>query len=206
MKNKIIELSNKFNLRKNKHILWDNKSLWTVILLGVAVLFSCLQPLQFVEGGEFTFFSMLALVLVGYFFGWKEMLIADVAFIAIRIWIDWPFPNLKPDAEIADYIFGYGVLSIGGIIAYKTKSLKKGYCVAALLRYMESVVNCLVFHYIVTDSVWANLVEAFWYSALYVVSEFVVTIIVLMIPAVMEAIDYWKYMANNKLEADLDTY
>ena len=191
---------------KMKISLWNNKWLWTAILLCVAILFSCLQPLQFVEGGEFTFFSMLALVLIGYFFGWKKMLISCAAFILIRIWIDWPFPNLKPSAEIADYIFGYGLLSVGGIVAHKTNNLRTGYFVAALLRYIESVINCLVFHYIATDSVWANIKEAFGYSALYVVSEFVVTMLVLMIPAVMEAIEYWKYMSNNKLQADLDTY
>lgn len=191
---------------KMKVSLWNNKWLWTLILLCVAVLFSCLQPLQFVEGGEFTFFSMLALVLIGYFFGWKEMLISCVAFIGIRLWIDWPFPNLKLEAEVADYVFGYGILSVGGIVAHKTNNLRTGYVVAALLRYIESVINCLIFHYIATDSVWANIKEAFGYSALYVISEFLVTMIVLMIPAVMEAIEYWKYMATHKLEVDLDTY
>lgn len=196
---------------------WNNKWLWTAILFCVAVLFSCLQPLQFVEGGEFTFFSMLALVLIGYFFGWKQMIVSTAAFIAVRIWIDWPFPNLKPDAEIADYIFGYGVLSIGGIVAHKLCEHKKdehkkgreiriGYTVAVILRYVESVVNCLVFHYIATDSVWANLKEAFGYSALYVITEAAVTLVILFIPKVIEAIEYWKYVANNDLPIDLDTY
>lgn len=221
MRKKIIELVNKLNFWNNKHILWNNKGLWTLILMGVAVLFSCLQPLQFVEGGEFTFFSMLALVLVGYFFGWKQMLIADVAFIIIKIWIDWPFPNLKPEAEIADYIFGYGVLAVGGIIAHslyehkkhepkeedkKGREIRIGYAIAASLRYIESIVNCLIFHYVATDSVWANLKEAFGYSALYVITEAVVTLVVLFIPKVVEAINYWKYVANNDLQVDLDTY
>lgn len=185
---------------------WNNKWLWTAILFCVAVLFSCLQPLQFVEGGEFTFFSMLALVLIGYFFGWKQMFISTAAFIAVKIWIDWPFPNLKPDAEISDYIFGYGVLIVGGIIAHKKDNLKLGYVIAVILRYIESIINCLVFHYIATDSVWANVKEAFGYSALYVITEAVVTLIILFIPKVVEAIEYWKYVSNNDMPIDLDTY
>lgn len=191
---------------KIKISLWNNKWLWTAILFCVAVLFSCLQPLQFVEGGEFTFFSMLALVLIGYFFGWKQMLISTAAFIAVRIWMDWPFPNLKPDAEIVDYIFGYGVLSIGGIMAHRKDNLKIGYTVAVILRYVESVANCLAFHYIATDSVWANLKEAFGYSASYVITEAVVTLVILFVPKVIEAIEYWKYVANNDMPIDLDTY
>ncbi len=191
---------------KTKNSLWNNKWLWTLILLFVAILLSSLQPLQFVEGGEFTLFSMLALVLIGYFFGWKQMLVSTVAFIAVKIWIDWPFPNLKPDAEIADYIFGYGVLVIGGIIAHKKDNLKLGYVVAVILRYIESIINCLYFHYIATDSVWANIKEAFGYSALYVISEAVVTLVILFIPKVIEAIEYWKYVSNNDMPIDLDTY
>jgi thiamine transporter len=191
---------------KIKISFWNNKWLWTAILFCVAVLFSCLQPLQFVEGGEFTFFSMLALVLIGYFFGWKQMFVSTVAFIAVKIWIDWPFPNLKPDAEISDYIFGYGVLIIGGIIAHKKDNLKLGYIVAVILRYIESIINCLIFHYIATDSVWANVKEAFGYSALYVITEAVVTLIILFIPKVNEAIEYWKYVSNNDAPIDLDTY
>lgn len=191
---------------KTKNSLWNNKWLWTLILLFVAILLSSLQPLQFVEGGEFTLFSMLALVLIGYFFGWKQMFVSTVAFIAVKIWIDWPFPNLKPDAEISDYIFGYGVLVIGGIIAHKKDNLKLGYVVAVILRYIESIINCLYFHYIATDSVWANIKEAFGYSALYVISEAVVTLVILFIPKVIEAIEYWKYVSNNDMPIDLDTY
>ena len=191
---------------KTKTSLWNNKWLWTLILLFVAVLLSSLQPLQFVEGGEFTLFSMLALVLVGYFFGGWKMTVSTALFIVIRIALDWPFPNLKIDAEIADYIFGYGALIIGGIIAHRKNNLVLGYIVASSARYLESVINCLMFHYIPTDTVRANLIEAFGYSALYVATEAIVTLGILFIPKVKEAIDYWKYVSNNDLQVDLDTY
>ena len=103
-------------------------------------------------------------------------------------------------------MFGYGILGVGGVVAWRTKNLNKGYVVAVLLRYIESVINCVLFYYIATDTVWENLLEGISYSAGYVLVEGIITYIALCVPKVTEAIEYWKTMATTEKKENLDSY
>ena len=49
--------------------LWNRKWLWILILVAAAVILSYMKPLKLEEGGEVTYLSMLAIYLVGYFYG-----------------------------------------------------------------------------------------------------------------------------------------
>lgn len=57
---------------EQEHFLWNRKWLWILMILGMGLLLSYLQPLQLSEGGEVTFLSMLAVCMAGYFFGIKN--------------------------------------------------------------------------------------------------------------------------------------
>ena len=185
-------------------LLWNRKWIWCCILFFAAILFSYLQPLQFDEGGEATFLSMLMLVLIGYFFGAKNAILATVLFGLLKYVID--YRSMNNLAEFLDYVLGYGVLCVGGIVAYHTGKLKLGYTVGGLLRYVESIINCILFYYEPTDSLWANIWEGISYSAYYVIAEYILTMIILLFPAVCEAIEYWKHVATHEKKENLNTY
>ena len=186
------------------NILWNRKWVWVGILLFAAFLFSYLQPLQFDEGGEATFLSMLVLILIGYFFGAKEAVLSVLVYSLARYVTD--YHSMHNLAEFMDYMLGYGLLAVGGIVAHKTGRLKLGYCVGVLLRYMESIINCVMFYYIPTDTLWENIWEGISYSAYYIAAEFVLTMVVLAFPVVCEAIEYWKYVATHERTENLNTF
>jgi len=77
-------------------------------------------------------------------------------------------------------------------------SLWIGYLLAVLLRYIESVWNCSYFY---DETIRYSLV----YSS-YICVEMAVTLLILCIPQVREAIEYLKYVATHAYEEDLDTF
>lgn len=194
-------------MNKRKKTIWNNKIYWTLILLAVSFVFSYLRPIRLDEGGELTFFSMLTLVLIGYFYGWKWMFPSLVIFIAGRLWLDSPFVGVYTlEGEYFDYIVGYGLMLVGGVYAYVKKDLATGYVIAVLLRYMESIVNCMVFYPLQDVGFWGNFLEGVIYSAKYVILEGLITYGIIHIKVVKEVISYWKYVATHDKKIDLDTY
>lgn len=205
MMNKIKNiLAEKLGLKKT---IWNNQFFWSSIMLAVAIVLSYLQPLQFDEGGELTFFGMLALVMVGYFYGWKQMTLVMVCFIGAKLLIDSPFTGVyTPEGEYFDYIVGYGLMLIGGIYAHAKKNLAVGYMIAVMLRYVESIINCIVFYPLENAGLWENLLEGVTYSAKYVLVEGAITLLLIHIKPVKSAILYWKYVATHDKKIDLDIY
>ena len=184
--------------------LWNRKWLWILILMGVSLFLSYLKPLRLEEGGEVTYLSMLVIYLVGYFYGGWTGVAAAFAYGAMKYFLDYPLIVNVP--ELWDYILGYGLLGFGGFLADKKHGLQKGYLLAVLLRYIESVWNCIWFYYMYNEPVAANIQYGLVYCIGYIGAEGIITLIVLCIPPVKEAIEYLKYVANHEYENDLDTF
>lgn len=180
------------------HFLWNRKWLWILMILGAGLLLSYLQPLEMSEGGEVAFLSMLVVCMVGYFFGGWTGLLAALVFGVIKFLLRNVNDSNEVVAELYDYILGYGLLGAAGFLYQKKIGLRMGYLLAVLLRYIESVWNCAYFYH---ETVGYSLV----YSS-YIIVELVVTLLILCIPQVREAIEYLKYVATHKYEEDLDTF
>ena len=198
---------------EKEHFLWNRKWLWILIILGAGLLLSYLQPLELAEGGEVTFLSMLAVCMAGYFFGGWTGLLTALIFGCIKFLLRNVNDSDNVVAELYDYILGYGLLGACGFLCHKKEkdndkedkdknkgkgSLWIGYLLAVLLRYVESVWNCSYFY---DETIRYSLV----YSS-YICVEMAVTLLILCIPQVREAIEYLKYVATHAYEEDLDTF
>lgn len=198
---------------EKEHFLWNRKWLWILIILGAALLLSYLQPLELSEGGEVTFLSMLMVCMAGYFFGGWTGLLTAFTFGCIKFLLRNVNDSDNVVAELYDYILGYGLLGICGFFYQKNSKKEKdelkkekkkkgvlqmGYLLAVLLRYIESVWNCSYFY---DETIRYSLV----YSS-YICVEMAVTLLILCIPQVREAIEYLKYVATHVYEEDLDTF
>ena len=184
--------------------LWNRKWLWILILVAAAVILSYMKPLKLEEGGEVTYLSMLAIYLVGYFYGGGTGMAAAFFYGALKYFLDYPMIVNIP--ELWDYILGYGLLGVGGFLCDRRYGLQKGYLLAVLLRYIESVWNCIWFYYMNEETVAANIQYGLVYCIGYIGAEAVITLLVLCIPQVREAIDYLKDVATHEYEEDLDTF
>lgn len=198
---------------EKEHFLWNRKWLWILMILGVSLVLSYLQPLELSEGGEVTFLSMLAVCMAGYFYGGWTGLLTALVFGCIKFLLRNVNDSDNVVAELYDYILGYGLLGFSGFFyqrkerqkkddqkesGQKESGLRMGYLLAVLLRYIESTWNCSYFYH---ETVRYSLV----YSS-YICVELLVTLLILCIPQVREAIEYLKYVATHVYEEDLDTF
>ena len=183
---------------EQEHFLWNRKWLWILMILGMGLLLSYLQPLQLSEGGEVTFLSMLAVCMAGHFFGGWTGLLTALVFGCIKFLLRNVNDSDNVVAELFDYILGYGLLGFGGFLSHKKGGLQMGYLLAVALRYIESTWNCSYFY---DETIRYSLV----YSS-YICVEMLVTLLILFIPQVREAIEHLKHVATHAYEEDLDTF
>lgn len=184
--------------------LWNRRWLWVVILISVSILLSYLKPLKLQEGGEVTYLSMLVIFLVGYFYGGKAGIAAAFLYGILKYVLDYPFVVNIP--ELWDYILGYGLLGFGGLLFKSKNGLLKGYALAVLLRYTESVWNCVWFYYQPEINIVENIQYGLIYCGGYIGTEALVTLILLCIPQIREVIEYLKFVATHEYEENMDTF
>lgn len=191
------------NAQKGEY-LWNRRWLWVVILISMSILLSYLKPLKLEEGGEVTYLSMLVIFLVGYFYGGKAGIAAAVLYGVLKYVLDYPFVVDIP--EMWDYILGYGLLGFGGLLFKSKNGLFKGYILAVLLRYIESVWNCVYFYYQPDMNIIENIQYGLIYCVGYIGTEAVVTLILLCVPQIREGVEYLKFVATHDYEENLDTF
>lgn len=184
--------------------LWNRKWAWILILIGLGILLSYFQLLSLKEGGEITVFSMLIVYLIGYIYGGKTGIFAAILFGAIKYFMAYPFILNVP--ELWDYVLGYGLLGVGGFFSEKKGGLYKGFLLAVILRYIEGVWNCTWFYYMPEKSLVDNIVYGLIYCIGYIGTEGALTMMVLALTKVREAINYVKYVATHEYEEDLDNF
>lgn len=201
--------------------LWNNKKLWTVIIMSVALFLSAFRILDFPEGGSITFMGLFVLWLYTFFYGWKSGLCFSVIFGILRYIIaectgEFLFVGVpekyKMLAWVLEFPVAYGVFFSGGLLAHKTqkksdenifqieennRELICGYLLGIFLQYVVYVVTAIFLY----DSKGRGVAENIWYCVRYdafaLVFEAVLTCLVLLIPEVRKAIFYLKFIATH---------
>ena len=153
-----------------------------------------LPPLP--NGGSVTLFSMLLVTLVGYWYGPVVGITAAVAF-GILQFITGPYV-VHPMQVIIDYPLAFGALGCSGFFANKKNGLLKGYLAGVAGRFFFASLSGLIFYTVYVDAfsenmvaIWASLV----YNMTYILPEAVVTVILISLPAVKNALTRIKELA-----------
>ncbi|MDR1558373.1 MAG: energy-coupled thiamine transporter ThiT [Clostridiales bacterium] len=171
----------------------------SAVCIALSVLLSNVKIIHMPQGGSVTAFSMLFIVLVGYWFGPASGILAGVARGLLDMTID-PF-IIHPMQLLLDYPLGFGVLGISGFFrntlrnntlastGIKFDGLCVGYIAAALARWFMSFLSGFVFF-----AEYAGDQNPVIYSAVYnmsyILPEIVLTLIILLVPAFRNAVDY----------------
>ena len=148
------------------------------------------------NGGSVTMFSMLLVTLVGYWYGPRVGITAAVGY-GILQFITGPYV-VHPLQVVIDYPLAFGALGCSGFFANKKNGLLKGYIAGVFGRFFFASVSGLIFYTVYVDAfsenvmaIWASLV----YNMTYIVPEAVITILLLLVPAVKKALAQLKEMA-----------
>lgn len=148
------------------------------------------------NGGSVTLFSMLLVTLVGYWYGPVVGIVAAVGF-GILQFITGPYV-VHPLQVLIDYPLAFGALGCSGFFAGKKNGLLKGYIAGVFGRFFFASVSGLIFYTVYVESLGENMM-AMWaslvYNMTYILPEAVITIILISLPSVKNALARIKEMA-----------
>lgn len=161
--------------------------------IALATVLSNIKLFHFPTGGSITLLSMLVISFPGYWFGLGVGLITGVAYGVLQLLID-PYV-LFPLQLIVDYILAFGAFGLSGLFSNAKSGLIKGYVAAVLGRFVFSSISGWIFFGEYAWEGWNPLAYSLAYNAIYIFAEAAVTIIILLLPPVKEAMIRVKKLA-----------
>lgn len=147
-------------------------------------------------GGSVTFFSMLIICLVGYWYGPTVGLITAVAYGVLQF-ITGPY-FLHPIQVLLDYPLAFGALGLSGFFSNKKHGLMYGYIAGVAGRFLFHEISGFIFYTEYVGDAHGNLlamIASTTYNLSYLLPEMIATVILLAIPPVANALAKVKTMA-----------
>lgn len=157
------------------------------VMIALGTVLSNVKVFHFPTGGSITMFSMLIICLPAYWFGLKEGLITGVAYGILQLIID-PY-ILYPTQVIVDYILAFGAMGLAGVFANKKNGLIPGYLIGITGRFVFAVISGAVFFGEYAWEGWNAWTYSIVYNAIYIYAEGIITVIILLIKPVRNAIE-----------------
>lgn len=165
-----------------------------IALSTVTANFIKLPSLPF--GGSTTLFSMFFVTLAGYFFGPFVGISAAVAHGIIQF-ISNPYV-VHPLQVLLDYPLAFGTLGLSGFFCNKKNGMLKGYSLGVFGRFFFSCISGAIFYTSYTGNFGGNM-AALWagilYNMTYMVPEYVLTMVLLLLPPVKKGLLHIKKVA-----------
>lgn len=167
------------------------KMAFSSMAIALAVITSYAKLYSFPMGGSITLFSMLFVVLVGYWYGLRTGIMVAITYGLVQLIVD-PYIISIPQMLI-DYIFAFGALGLSGLFCNRKHGLVLGYITGILGRYVFAFLSGWIFfgQYAADWGMSAPVYSAV-YNIIYIAAEGAITIIVISIPAVSKALEHVK--------------
>jgi len=177
---------------KNKN--FSAKSLaFCALAMALSTVTSFIKFVDLPMGGSLTLFSMFFICFTGYLYGSKVGVVTGVAYGLLQLIID-PY-IVHPAQLIIDYPLAFGALGLAGLFADKKGGLLKGVIAGTVGRYICHVITGYIFFGIYAPEGMNAMFYSLTYNATYILPELILTIIVLSIPTVKNALNTVKNMA-----------
>lgn len=184
-----------FLTKADRHTKGTKVLVFSAMALALAFVTSFIKLWHMPMGGSITLFSMLFVTLIGYWYGLGSGLLAAVAYGILQLVID-PYIISVPQM-LVDYIFAFGALGLSGVFHNAKHGLLKGYILGILGRFVFSVFSGVIFFgSYAADYGMSPLVYSAAYNGAYIFGEAIVTVILLAIPAISNALARVKTMAT----------
>ena len=168
---------------------------FAAVALALATVCSNIKLFRLPMGGSITLFSMLFVTLIGYWYGSAVGLMAAVAYGLLQM-IFGAYVISLPQL-LLDYPLAFGALGLSGFFSEKKNGLVIGYLVAITGRFLFSVLSGVVFFGMYAPETMSPLVYSVAYNGSVMYGEGILTIILLMIPAVKSSMATVKAQAKS---------
>ena len=155
--------------------------------IALAFLLNQVSLYRMPMGGSVTPFSMLFIVLAGYWLGPVYGVLAGVSKglldTATGAYVVAPFQY------VLDYLLAFGALGLAGFFRKWRFGLQVGYVVGVLGRFVFVFLSGFLFFYMFAPEGQHAAVYSVIYNMTYIVPEMVVTLVIISLPSMKHAID-----------------
>lgn len=182
---------------ERKAALTTKQLVYSAAAIAIAMICSMIKFANLPFGGSVTLFSMLFIVLIGYWYGPYVGIMTGIAYGLLQFVIEPIFYTIPQ--MLTDYPLAFGALGLAGFFSDKKYGLQIGYIVGVLGRFVFAFISGYIFFgsYASDPSVLGKIIYSSGYNASYLVPEAVITLILISIPPVSKALAYVKRQAIN---------
>lgn len=162
--------------------------------MALATVTSNLKIWRMPMGGSVTLLSMLFISLIGYWYGLRTGLLTAIAYGLLQLIID-PYVISLPQLFI-DYIFSFGALGFSGLFTNSKNGLYKGYIASVLGRFIFAFISGVAFFGSSAAGYGMSVpIYSICYNGAYIFTEAILTLTVIALPPVKEALNRLKLLA-----------
>ncbi len=179
-----------------KRKMTTRQLVFCAMAMALAFVTSYIKIFEMPWGGSVTLCSMLFIVLVANWYGVKTGILVGLAYSILQF-IQEPFV-LSFFQVCCDYFFAFAALGIAGLFAKQSNGLVKGYIAAVLARgAFHSLGGYLYWMDYMPENFPQSLrsIYPIAYNYSYLLAEGIITVLILMIPAVADALNQVKKTA-----------
>ncbi len=159
---------------------------FSALCLALAFVWSNVKLFKLPMGGSVTCFSMFFVTFIGYLYGPRVSLASAFAYGILQMVVD-PYIISVPQL-LCDYILAFGALGISGFFYKQKNALFTGYLAGIFGRFVFSVLSGVIFFADYAPEGMSPLAYSAAYNGMYIGAEAVLTIVVLLIPAVRQTL------------------
>lgn len=169
-----------------KTALTTKQLVYSAVAIALAVVCSMIKPFEMPMGGSVTLLSMLFIVLIAYWYGPYVGIMTAVAYGLVQFVTEPIFYTIPQ--MLLDYPLAFGALGLAGFFNRKKWGLQIGYIVGVIGRFIFSTISGVVFFAAYAPENMNPIIYSLGYQASYLVPEAIITLVIICLPPVADAL------------------
>ncbi len=159
--------------------------------IALATVTSMIKVFELPMGGSITLCSMFFISIIGYWYGPALGILTGVAYGILQFILQPAFYTIPQ--VLTDYPLAFGALGLSGFFTNRKYGMTVGYIVSVLGRYFFAFLSGWIFfgEYAASYNMGA-VVYSLVYNGSYLITEAVVTLIIIQLPPVKNALQSLK--------------
>lgn len=155
----------------------------SALLIALSMVLGQIKLFPMPQGGSVTLLSMLPIAYLGYLYGVKKSVMAGMVVGLLNLIFN-PYV-IHPIQLLLDYPIAFGAMGLSGL---SRKNLNLGYIMGISGRYICAVLSGIIFFGAYAPQGWNAVKWSLWYNITYIAAEAVITLIVINLPPVKNAL------------------
>ena len=190
---------NETDTKVNSKVFSTKQLVFSAAAVALGFITSYIKIVHMPWGGSVTLFSMLFVTLIGYWYGPKIGISAGFAYGILQFLQGGGDYILSPLQACMDYILAFAALGLSGFFHNKKNGLIKGYIFAIFMRGLFHTIGGYLYWMDYMPESFPQSLAAIYpiaYNYAYILLEGIVTVIILLLPPVKEAMSRVKKLAS----------